>query len=244
MRHLPLPILILMSLLLCGNPARSQEEKESNRIGFDLTIGLLAGLPQGQFAREYPSSSLWGLNIEATVSPFGKHHWWKTGVQLEGYNTGTKKDDWQGVELTTESSIAKVNFLNRVRLAHSGIVDPFLEFGIGLNISTTTSGYLIYDEATFLEQLFFNKEGGYSREEVKSFSNVTSNIGFGFGVMVKRLLVMKVKYDRSPQIEFVPKNGIAVVNDQILYESKKSKMQIISLSLGFSLEKLFDKPWK
>ena len=63
-------------------------------------------------------------------------------------------------------------------------------------------------------------------------------------MVVNRLLVVKVKYDRSPEIEFVPKNGIAVVNDQILYESKKSKMQIISLSLGFSLEKLLDKSLK
>lgn len=230
-------LLIALISIICSFPALSQEEeKDPNKIGLHLSVGALAGIPQGQFARDFPRESLWGFNFDAVVSPIQKHHWWKTGAQVEFFFTGTKKDTWKGLELKTKSSFVRVNFLNRIQLSHTGLVDPFLEFGLGFNVSTTTSSYQVFDEATFLEEFLLRVEDEWETVQVKSFNDVTSNMAVGFGVIIKRIVVVKVKYDRSPQIEFVPKDGISVFNDQIQYEAKKSKMQMISISLAVGFQ--------
>jgi hypothetical protein len=227
-------IIILAFCSFLSNAGMAQDE-ERNKIGFYPTISFLTAFPAGTFKNDFDRKVLLGFNVDGVIIPVKKIPFWQPGAQVEFLFTGNKKDTWKGIEVETGGAFIKLNIINRIRPSHTGKIDPFFEFAYGLNISATTTSYEIVDEATFWEEFFLNQDDEIIREQLNDYTDTSSNLGIGIGVFIKNLVVVQVKYNISPDIGFVTKEGIVVVNDRIDYNPTKADMHTISLSIGFSL---------
>jgi hypothetical protein len=228
---------VMITLTFCCslyNAGMAQGE-ERNKLGFYPTISFLTGFPAGTFKTDYDCKVILGFNIDGVINPLKKNHFWQPGAQVEFLLTGNKKDTWKGIEVETGGAFIKLNIINRIRPSHTGKIDPFFEFAYGLNISSTTTSYEIVDEATFWEEFFLDQDDEIITEQLNDYTDTASNLAIGIGAFIKNLVVVQVKYNMSPEIGFVTKEGIVVVNDRIDYNPTKAKMHTITLSIGIGL---------
>lgn len=228
-------ILLILFLILISKFSFSQEKKK-NKLDFYPTINVLMGNAIDEFHENFSKNTLWGFNVDGVISPFQEAKAWELGAQLEFYFTGSREDVWNGIEVKSQSSFIRLNFVNRIRPFKKGPVDPFLEFSYGLNTSITTTSYEIVDEATFFEQFLLKREDVVNTETVKDYYDVSQNFAIGIGMVIKNIAVLQVKYNYNPEISYIQKEDITVTNYSVRYDPSKSKIQMITISLGFSLE--------
>jgi len=228
--------IISFTLIFCciSSIGFTQDENE-NSLGFYPTISFLTGFPAGTFKNDFDRKVLLGFNADGVITPLKKYHFWQPGVQVEFLLTGNKKDTWKGIKVETGGAFIKLNLINRIRPTHTGNIDPFFEFAYGLNISSTSTTYEVVDEATFWEEFLLGADDEISTEQLNDYTDTASNLGIGIGAFIKNKIVVQMKYNISPEIGFVRRQNVVVVNDRIDYKPTNADMHTISLSIGFSL---------
>lgn len=214
------------------------QNAERNRLGFYPTISFLTSFPAGTFKADFDRDVLLGFNVDGVITPVKKNHFWQPGAQIELLLTSNKKDAWKGIEVETGSAFFKFNLINRIRPSYTGRIDPFFEVAYGLNVSSTTTNYEIVDEATFWEEFLLGQEDEIQTVQIKEHNDISSNFAIGIGAFIKNLLMVQLKYNVSPNIEFVNKENIVIINDSVQYQPVKSNMHTISLSVGINFGSL------
>lgn len=225
--------MIILACCCLYNTGMAQDE-ERNKLGFYPTVSFLSGFPAGTFKSDFDRDVLFGFNFDGVIAPVKKMPFWQPGAQVEFLLTGNEKDSWKGIQVETGGAFIKLNLINRIRPSHTGKIDPFFEFAYGLSISSTTTNYEIYDEATFWEEFLLGQDDEFVTVELKDYTDTAPNMGIGIGAFIHNLVVVQVKYNLSPEIGFVRKENIVVVNDHIDYKPTKADMHTISLSIGIS----------
>ncbi len=212
-----------------------------NKLNFYPTINLFIGNPVQEFWSNYSKQNLWGFNIDGVITPFKKAQFFETGVQIEILPSSNRNDTWQGIEVNSSSTISRFNAISRFRVAKQSKISPYIELGYGLNITSTQTSYEIVDEATFLEVFLWEAEDVTETVKVKDFHDYGHNLYAGVGLNLYNWINLQVKYNYSPTIEFVQKDGIKVEDSSINYETTSSKIQMLVITVGISFDKLFVK---
>ena len=150
------------------------------------------------------------------------------------------KDNWKGIEINSTGAFFKLNLVNRFRIYKRGIIDPFVEMVFGFNWSSTSTTYQIVDEATFFEEFFLGLDDEVQIVSVKEHEDVTMNMGIGAGVFIADIGMVTLKFNYSPEIEYVTKENIIVNNDELTYLPSSTRITTVSLAIGVSMEKLFN----
>jgi hypothetical protein len=231
-------LLFLLGIaLFSSSPA--QENEFNNPLRFYPTVNLLIGNPVQDFWENYSKQRLWGFNFDLVFNLAQTARWWQPGLQFDIYPFGNKKGTWNGIEVTTSGAFVKANIINRLRFLSESKVSPFVELGYGIHLSSTTTSYEIVDEATFFEEFFLNEEDEYETVNAKEFFDASHNFAVGAGLVFNRVITFQVKYNVTPTLTYVQKDDVKVSGNLIDYETTDSKMQMIVVSIGFTLEKGF-----
>ena len=228
-------------VLLLARPGFSQEEESEfeNSKQFYPTINLLVANPVQEFWANYSKQRLWGFNFDLVYSAVKSAMFWQPGFQLEYYPIGTQKATWHGLEVETSGAFTKINLISRFRFLNFSKLSPYIELGYGLHLSSTTTTYEIVDEATFFEEVVFDKEDYTETVKAKEFYDATHNFSVGAGICFNRLITFQIKYNVTPLFKFVEKDDVTVTQTSIDYKITESKMLMFVVSVGFSLEKMF-----
>jgi len=223
-------VCLVLFLFIFQNTGSSQENTaEESKIY--IALNGLVGITVFDYKKNSSKDILMGINFDVTTVPFKKFRTWELGGQFEYLHAGNKKDEWKGLELKSKSSFYKLNIINRLRPLKKGSFNPFIELAYGVNMSYTKSSYQIVDETTFLEEFLLNAEDVGETESVKRHYGFSQNIAFGVGAVIKHF-IFQVKYNFCPNINHVKKEDIYVVNDEIVYDTGKSKLQLVIVCLG------------
>lgn len=214
------------------------EEKNENKLHFYPTINLLIGNPVQEFWANYSKQRLWGGNLDIVCAPFKKARFIEPGIQFEIYPSANLKDTWDGIEVETSSFFVRFNAMTRLRINRSSNLAPYLEFGYGLNLSSTTTSYEIVDKASFWGSLL-GEEDEYEEVTLNDFEDYSQNFYAGVGLNLYRWITLQVKYNYSPLISYVQKDDIYVSDSEVKYDITKSKMQMVVISIGINFEKAF-----
>jgi len=223
-------IVCLVLFLFIFQYTVSSQENTAEEKNIYATLNALAGIAVQDYKENSSKDVLMGVSFDVTTVPFKKFRPWELGGQFEFLHAGTKKDEWSGLELKSKSMFYKLNLINRIRPIKKGPVDPFIELAYGVNMSYTKSSYEIVDETTFLEEFLLNAEDVGETETVKKQTGFSQNFAFGVGAVIKHF-VFQVKYNYCPNIKHVKKEDIHVVDDEIVYDSSKSKLQLVTVCL-------------
>ena len=202
------------------------------------SVSLLEGNPYGEFRKKFPQKGMFGFTIDAVLVPYPQQSFWEPGFQVEAFLLSNKDDMWKGIEVKTSRAFFKLNFINRIKPLAPATVDPFFEFGYGVNISSTSTQYEIVDKATFAEEFFLGEEDNIETVNVKDFADAQHNISIGVGAIIAQHITVQLKYSYSPEIEFIEAKNIFVVNDRIEYKPSRSTMELITFSVGWSFDKM------
>jgi hypothetical protein len=230
-----LPFIILFPFFTQGQPTPDDRQKP---IGY-FTISPAIAKSVGEFATNLNKKILWSFNFDVVFRPFKKVRFWEPGVQFDFNFLRNRKDRWNGIELKTQGLIAKINLINRIRPFKGQRIEPFLDLTYGLNISTTSTDYEVVDKATFVESFFFDIEDEIETVSVKSFTDASYVIGLGAGIIIKELYMIQLRYNYSPEIEFINRENVVINADgSVGYTPSKSKMETLNLSVGITFEKL------
>lgn len=230
----------LYFFIVFGVNTKAQDENAAfeNKLNFYPTINLVIGNPVQDFWSNYSKQALWGFNIDGVIAPFDNARFFEPGVQLEVFPTASSKNTWQGVEVSTNSSFVRLNAITRMKFARKSKITPIIELGYGINLSSAQTSYEIVDKASFFDKVFFDASDEVETKQVKNFNDAGHNFYAAAGFSLYNWLNIQVKYNYSPTIDFVQKEGIKVTDSNINYETTSSKMQMVIVSVGISLEKL------
>jgi hypothetical protein len=55
--------------------------------------------------------------------------------------------------------------------------------------------------------------------------------------MINKTLVMQVRYNYSPEVVFINKEDVTVVDNQVSHKTSASALEMITVTVGLSLEK-------
>lgn len=223
----------ILGTLILSFRAVSQETAPEKR-GADVSINFVTGITRDEFKENYDKSALLGFNFDVVFIPFKNAKAWKPGGQFEIFFGGQQKDQWSGIQLTSQSAFLKLNFINRFQPPRPMVVKPFLELAYGFNLNTTSSSYEVVDKASFWERFLLNAEDLVETKTAKEYSDITHNLAIGAGIIIKNFLVLQVKYNYVPEIEYVKADGITVVDNRIVYDFAKSDMKLITIGLGIT----------
>lgn len=219
-------------------PAQSFQA-DSESYNFYPTLTLVEGNPVWDFKTNLSRKALWGGSIDVVFRLFEDYPAWEPGVQIEFLSLGGRNDTWNGVEVTTSSALIRVNLMSRIRPMKSGMFDPFIDIVYGIDINSTNTSYEIVDRATFYDKFFYGAEDQTEKVDVRNFNDYTPNVGVGIGMVINRLVTLQVQYNYCPKVEFIDAQDVSVVNNTVMYGRSSSSIQMITVRLGVSLEKIF-----
>ncbi|HBH47409.1 MAG TPA: hypothetical protein DDX98_02135 [Bacteroidales bacterium] len=234
-------LLFLCIILLgfTGLQAQNEDDGYLPETPMYLTANLLIGNPVQEFWATYSKQRLWGFNIDFVFAPVEDAAWWQPGIQFEMYPFGSQKNNWSGLEVETSGAFTKFNIVSRFRALPTHRISPYIELGYGLHLSSTTTKYEIVDEATFWEEVFFDEQDEVETVTAKEFYDGTQNFSVGAGIVFNRLITFQVKYNVTPKFRYVDRDDVNITQTSIDYKTTESKMQMLVVSIGFSLEKMF-----
>jgi len=236
----PILLLFLISpfLAFAQEPADTTWQKPTGYLTFSPAISRLLG----EFSDTMNKKFIWGFNMEVAFPVSKKNPFWDMGFQLEMFFPSNKKDMWDGIELKTNTMFTKINLLNRIRPFRGLRVEPYFDLTLGLNISSTETSYEVVDKATFLEKFLFDNEDEVETVSLKKFNDTSYSLGLGSGVIINKTFIIQVRYNYSPETEFVKRKGVIVNSDgSVDYSPSKSKMEAFTISVGFTLERAIQK---
>lgn len=229
-------ILACLALYPMGLAAQDVSDQEINPPlrGIDFSINLVSGFPAYDYKKQIDRTILPGLNIDLRFYPARQIDSWMCGLLIEGLYAGSSKESWQGMKLESSSGLFSFSLINRFQPNQDMIVKPYAEFGIGLSLSTTSSTYDVYDEASFVEWFFFGKEDEVYTFKVKDHTDRTASYTAAVGILIKKGLNLQLKYNYMPNVTYVKPEGIQVQQGDVIYEYMYSDVKIISLTLGYN----------
>jgi len=204
-----LAALICCYTLAFGQDFPENDETVPEKFGIDFSANFVVGFPQNEFKTNYDRKILPGLNLDFTFTPARKASYWKTGAQMEVLFGGQEKNDWSGLELRSSTAFMSINSVNRFLPQESMTIKPFVEFGLGLNFSFTSSTYEIYDKASFWEKFLLGEEDQVETITVKDHNDMDLNLSFGIGAIIKDIACVQVKYNYIPEVVYVSPGGIS-----------------------------------
>ena len=235
-------LLFLAFVLVFGYQLSKAQEytEESSESGVVVhpTVNLLIGNPVQDFWETYSKQRLWGFDI-GVVFPLNKSPWFQPGVLFEVYPFGTDKATYKGIEVKTSGAFIKGNMVGRFRFLNEQNISPFIELGYGFNLSSTSTTYEIVDEATFFEEFFLDEEDVSETVTVKDHTHGAHNFNAGAGIVFNRLITFQVKYNLTSVMRYVERDDVKVTDNSVTYRISESPMQMIVVSVGFSLERAF-----
>lgn len=205
-------------------------------IGY-ASVGLDTSIPFGELGEKMTKKVLWGLEIDGFLAPFKNSPSVETGLQIAMVFPSERKDEWNGLELKTSSTLVCFNLAGRFRPSKGNFVEPVFDVGGGLSYSSTTSSYEIVDRATFLEKFLLNEQDYVETHNVKEFGQSSWNIGFGAGVIINKTFVAQVRYNYSPEVVFINKEDVTIVDNQVSYKTSTSALEMITITIGLSVER-------
>ncbi len=233
-----------MLLLLVGAiPGQAQTT-------FQGSANVLLGLPQGKFKENAASvggAAGFDFAYSPSTSPFGVG----AAVGFIIYGSDTRREvvktstaDFP-VDVTTTNAIIQAHLLARVQ-HKGGPVRPYLEAVFGLNHLTTD---------TSIEEAESGWHSGDDDNQISTnnMSDTALSYGGGAGVMVMvhrgkkvsssgkakpwNLLVdTRVRYLVGGEARYLKKGSIRRVNDQLVYDSKESATDLLTVQLGVTVE--------
>jgi hypothetical protein len=89
------------------------------------------------------------------------------------------------------------------------------------------------------EEVFFDEQDEVETVTAKEFYDGTQNFSVGAGIVFNRLITFQVKYNVTPKFRYVDRDDVNITQTSIDYKTTESKMQMLVVSIGFSLEKMF-----
>ena len=236
MKNLSLSLFLLCCLTLSAFSQESMQQETERKI-FYPTVNVITALPMNDFRNEINRKMLWGFNADGVFIPFKNAPFYQPGFQLEFLFHGKSKDNWNGIDVKTQSMFMNINLVNRIRLFGNSAVSPFIEGAFGMKLSTANTTYDVVDKATFYEKFFLNEEDQVETHSVNQSYDLVYDMSLGVGFVINGYFTLQVKYNYSPLIKFVKKENIVVENNTITYNPSYAEVNAIVISLGISFEK-------
>lgn len=237
----PLFVLLCACLLFCPSLLLAQEEtdeepKESfwGRSGVDFSANFVMGIPQGEFRDNIHQDILPGFNLDLAFSPSKNAQFWKVGAQFEALFSKRQNTDWDGIDIHTSTNFLAINFITRLQPTRPMAIKPFAELAVGLNLSYTSSSYEIYDDVSFWEQFLLGREDESETIKLNDHNDVDKNFTIGAGIIIKRLVVLQLKYNYVPHVVYVNPASVSFVDEVIEYDYSNTRVGMLSLSIGLT----------
>lgn len=228
----------LLLVILISQIAKAQEQtnQRSDHQWIYPSLNLLVAVPTNEFKEAIDKATLWGFNFDVATRPFKHATFIQPGAQVEFLFPGSRTDEWSGIEVTTTSVMFNTNLMTRIKLWEGAMVSPFIEGAYGLKISSVSSSFTVVDEATFLEEFLLGQEDEYEEHVLNEHYDFSQNFSLGIGCVIKRIFSLQIKYNFGPEIEFIKKEDIRVINNEFSYDISSSPYQTVAIAIGFSFE--------
>ena len=202
------------------------------------SINLLVAKPSAEFKDAMEKNTLWGFNFDVVFRPFKNATFFQPGAQFEFLFPTNEKDRLHGAKIKTTGALIKANALTRIKFYEGSKFSPFVESGIGLNLSSTSTTTKIVDETTFFEQFFLGADDYHIETKTlteHSYANYSAFLGVG--CVINEIFSVQLKYYYGPHLEYVKKEDIVVDSEGINYKPVSSPYKTFEIAIGFSFEK-------
>ncbi|MDZ7270320.1 MAG: hypothetical protein ONB17_01770 [candidate division KSB1 bacterium] len=221
----------------------------SAQTNFQGSGNLLLGFPQGKFKENAASiggAAGFDFAYSPATSPFGVG----AAIGFIIYGSETRREivktsvaDFP-VDVSTTNAIIQAHLIARVQ-HKGGPVRPYLEAAFGLNHLTTDTSIREVD----------GWHSGDDNDEISTnnMSDTALSYGGGAGIMVKvyegrkeskkgkqgiyNLLVdSRIRYMVGGQARYLKKGSIRRVDDTLVYDTKESTTDLLTVQLGVTVE--------
>ena len=240
-RIITLACVVGISTVLCQNAVAQQEtfsegSTQSSKPSRPFYMGLFSQLaiPQGTF-KEY-SNARAGFRVEAGRS-FKNNPAIAGGMEFSAIFSGSKKDIFRDMEVKTNSSLYEIHPFVRWTPIKKQTLKPYIDFSTGITVAyTSTNSKIVHSVPadSFVEQLLFGDETQV--ETVSQKHNTSANLSFsiGTGVIIKKLLMVGIRYQHTNPVRYVDKNDVYIENNTIQYNVKRIPLDMIVVTIGIS----------
>jgi hypothetical protein len=196
--------------------------------------GSLAGqiaIPQN--AMKDCSATRGGFRIEFG-RPFKKMPALSWGFDLSGILSGAKTDAFKGLEVKTKTEIYGLHYFLRLMPVKKIDLKPYFDASAGFMSASTETTSTVVDSPTFLEEVLLNRETEV--ETTTHESQISSNFSYsvGAGVIIKRIVMIGVRYRHTNPVSYVDKNEVYVKDNTIKYNVRHIPLDMIEVTIGIS----------
>ena len=173
-----------------------------------------------------------GFRIEAGKS-FTNKSPVSAGLFISGIFSSKNKDTFKGIEVETVTTLFDIHPFLRWSPINNKSINPYFEGSAGLSIVNTQTISEVVNYPTFLDQVLFGNVNP-QMETTTHMDNTSVNFAYsiGAGVILKKILLIGVRYQHTNPVEFIDQNEVFIENNSIQYEVKKIPLDMIVLTIG------------
>jgi len=240
-RIITLACIVGISTVFCEKAVAQQETisegsaqtSKPSRLFYMSLLSQMA-VPQGTF-KEY-STTRGGFRIEAGKS-FKKNPSLGAGLELTGIFSGSKKDIFKGMEVKSNSNLIEIHPFVRWTPIKKQSVKPYIDISTGITGATTSTNSKIEHSVpaeTLVDQLLWGNDTQV--ETVSQKDNTSTNLSFsiGTGVIIKKLLMVGIRYQHTNPVSYIDKNDVYIENNVIQYDVKRVPLDMIVVTIGIT----------
>ncbi|WP_289053627.1 hypothetical protein [Carboxylicivirga marina] len=197
---------------------------------FYIEAGIIIGFPRSKFQSIANKNELIGFGTDILFNPKVNKPNWHTGIGAEFYPTFRKSDSWSGGDLKTSQTFYTVTFINRLKLSKSRVLSPYLELGVGIFGSYTSTFYLDTTTSIDIETGEITTEK--DRDTIYKHSKVTANLSLGFGLLFSRS-TLEFNYNLAPNFQYVNRDNVTIMPNEIIYKTSESPVHMLVVGIAF-----------
>ena len=156
------------------------------------------------------------------------------GLEVSGVFTSPKSDKFKGLDVTTNTGLVQLLPFIRWAPKKDLKVKPFVDVSTGITTTWTETTSVIVDEPTFWEEVLFDTETDVETTTYMDVTSVKLSCGIGAGVIIKKFLMVGVRYYRSKPIEYVDNSTVYIENNTLQYEIQHIPIDMLVVTIGIS----------
>ena len=212
-----------------------EPQAESDQARVYSTLAMLSEFPIGNFNSIYPKKVLWGFSYNIAFRQVKQIEFWQPGIQWDFTAGAVGPDKWNGIKVKTRNFFNRLYFFNRFMFSSHKRIEPFIELSFGVIFSNTDTHFVIKESvAEIIVEILLDED--FSSETVILNEHMDMNwvSEIGVGVLIDEVLVVAIKYNHSPLLEYVSADNLTIFKNNITYMAQTSSFNIISVNLGIS----------
>lgn len=174
----------------------------------------------------------------ALGKPLRAYSPFSVGLEIGGIFSGSKKDQFKGLEVTTSTTVVELQPFVRYVPRKDHAVNPYVDFSVGIMAATTSTTSEIIDEPTFLEMVLFNSQTDVETTTHQSGGSTNFAFGLGTGVIIKNLVMVGIRYQHANPVDYINTNNVSIENGAIQYEVHRIPLDMIQITIGIGIWKM------